>query len=79
MVFHHQLSLTFQEGKAQLGEPTVNQVISGGRRKLHYLYPDNTEMVEEFDINSNECLCKSNLKKLINTYFLDNSEKMEKT
>jgi hypothetical protein len=58
MVFDHQLSLIFQEGKAQLGEPTVNQVISGGRRKLHYLYPDNTEMVEEFDINSNECLLR---------------------
>jgi len=33
-------------------------VIAGGRRKLHYLYPDNTEMVEEFDVNSNECLSK---------------------
>ena len=36
----------------------MNQVVSGGRRKLHYLYPDNTEMVEEFDVNSNECLRK---------------------
>jgi hypothetical protein len=59
MVFDHRLSLIFQEGNHPRGEPTVNQVISGGRRKLHYLYPDNTEMVEEFDINSNECLCKS--------------------
>ena len=43
---------------AHLGEPTVNQVIAGGRRKLHYLYPDNTEMVEEFDVTSNECLLR---------------------
>ena len=41
-----------------LGEPTVNQVISNGRRKVHYLYPDNREVVEEYDINSNECLGK---------------------
>ena len=40
------------------GEPTVNQVVAGGRRKLHYLYPDQTEMVEEFDVNSNECLVR---------------------
>ena len=40
------------------GEPTVSQVISNGRRKLHYLYPNNDEMVEEFDINSNECLLR---------------------
>jgi hypothetical protein len=41
-----------------LGEPTINQVVTAGRRKLHYLYPDQTEMVEEFDVNSNECLGK---------------------
>lgn len=40
------------------GEPTVSQVISNGRRKLHYLYPNNTEMVEEFDVNSNECMLR---------------------
>ena len=57
--------------EAQLGEPTINQVIAGGRRKLHYLYPDNTEMVEEFDINSNECLGKSYFFPiLIKIYFL---------
>ena len=51
--------ITHEGPQAKVGEPTINQVISGGRRKLHYLYPDNTEMVEEFDVNSNECLGKS--------------------
>ena len=46
------------EWKAQLGEPTVNQMVSGGRRKLHYLYPDNTEMVEELDVTSSEVLLR---------------------
>lgn len=40
------------------GEPTVSQIIQAGRRKLHYTYPDQTEMVEEFDVNSNECLLR---------------------
>ena len=44
--------------KALIGEPTINQVIAGGRRKVHYLYTDESEMVEEFDINSNECLLR---------------------
>ena len=43
---------------AHLGEPTINQVVAGGRRKLHYLYPDGTEMVEEFDVTSSECLVR---------------------
>eukprot|EP00347_Sterkiella_histriomuscorum_P010679 403375340 len=47
-----------EKGKSQLGEPTVTQVISGGRRKLHYLYPDQTELVEELDVNSNEVLLR---------------------
>ena len=33
-------------------------VVSGGRRKLHYLYPDATELVEELDINTNEVLVR---------------------
>ena len=33
-------------------------MIAGGRRKVHYLYPDESEMAEEFDINSNECLLR---------------------
>ena len=36
----------------------MNQIISGGRRKLHFLYPDKTELVEELDITSNECLVR---------------------
>ena len=31
-------------------------ILSGGRRKLHYLYPDQTELVEELDLNTNEVL-----------------------
>ena len=41
-----------------LGEPTVNQVVANGRRKIHYLYPDGREVVEEYDVNSNECLLR---------------------
>ena len=41
-----------------LGEPTINSVISGGRRKLHYLYPDGTECAEEMDVNTHECLLR---------------------
>ena len=40
------------------GEPTVNMVVSGGRRKLHYLYPDTTELVEELDMNTNEVITR---------------------
>jgi hypothetical protein len=46
--------------KAQLGEPTVSQVISGGRRKLHYIYPNMSELIEELDVNTNEVLRKIN-------------------
>ena len=33
-------------------------MISGGRRKLHYLYPDGTECAEELDVNSSEVLVR---------------------
>tara|TARA_B110000285_G_C14917702_1_gene511047 strand:+ start:155 stop:385 length:231 start_codon:yes stop_codon:yes gene_type:complete len=46
------------EQKNYGGEPTVNQIINGSRRQIHYLYPDNTEMLEEFDITTNECLLR---------------------
>ena len=46
------------EWKSQLGEPSINQVVSGGKRKLHYLYPDNTEMVEELDVTTSEVLLR---------------------
>jgi len=32
---------------------------SGGRRKLHYLYPNQSELIEELDVNSNEVLGKN--------------------
>ena len=33
-------------------------IVSNGRRKLHYLYPDKTELVEELDLNTNEVLVR---------------------
>ena len=33
-------------------------IVYNGRRKLHYLYPDQTELVEELDLNSNEVLIR---------------------
>ena len=32
--------------------------MNAGRRQIHYLYPDNTEMLEEFDVNTDECLLR---------------------
>ena len=31
---------------------------SGGKRKLHYLFPDQTELCEELDVNTNEVLLR---------------------
>ncbi len=33
-------------------------VVQNGRRKLHYLYPDQTELIEELDVNTNEVLLR---------------------
>jgi protein DPCD len=33
-------------------------VVANGKRKLHYLYPDSTELIEELDINTNEVLTR---------------------
>ena len=41
-----------------MGEPTITQGVSGGRRTLHYLYPDTTELVEELDLTTNEVLVR---------------------
>ena len=32
----------------------MNEIVSNGRRKLHYLFPDQTELVEERDQTTNE-------------------------
>ena len=32
--------------------------VQNGRRKLHYLYPDRTELIEELDVNTNEVLLR---------------------
>ena len=40
------------------GQPTVNEIVSNGRRKLHYLFPDQTELVEERDQTSGEVLLR---------------------
>ena len=37
---------------------TYQNFHSGGRRKLHYLFPDQTELVEELDQNTNEVLLR---------------------
>ena len=47
-----------QAAATKVGEPTVNEIVSGGRRKLHYLFPDQTELVEERDQGSNEVLLR---------------------
>jgi hypothetical protein len=36
----------------------IDYAYSGGRRKLHYLYPNQSELIEELDVNSNEVLGK---------------------
>ena len=40
------------------GDPTISSVILSGKRRVNYLYPDGSEMVEEYDINTNECLLR---------------------
>jgi len=40
------------------GEPTATAVVAGGRKKIHYIYPDKTEIVEEYDINTWELLVR---------------------
>ena len=45
------------------GEPTVNSVIISGKRKVNYLYPDGSEMIEEYDVNTNEWLLRKIKKK----------------
>ena len=40
------------------GEPTVSSIILSGKRRVNSTYPDGSEMVEEYDINTNECLIR---------------------
>lgn len=35
---------------------SVMFIMSPGRRKVHYTFPDETEMVEEYDVSSGELL-----------------------
>lgn len=39
--------------------PLLLIFFSGGRRNLHYVYPNGVELVEEYDVNSNELLRKN--------------------
>ena len=41
-----------------VGEPEVSSMIFSGRRKLHYTYPNGSEMIEEYDITSNDLLLR---------------------
>ena len=40
------------------GTPTCNMFVQQGRRVLNYLYPDNTELVEELNEHTNEVLVR---------------------
>ena len=40
------------------GEPTATAIVAGGRKKVHFVYPDKTELVEEYDINTFELLIR---------------------
>ncbi|KAL0236920.1 hypothetical protein PCE1_000317 [Barthelona sp. PCE] len=40
------------------GTPKTSAVVQDNRRKIHSSYPDNSEMVEEFDINTNRLLLR---------------------
>jgi len=40
----------------QEGEPEVSSMKFAGRRKVIYTYPNGSEMVEEYDENSNDLL-----------------------
>ena len=35
------------------GKPEITNITINGKKKLHYTYPDGSEMVEEYDENSN--------------------------
>ena len=36
----------------------IHYIYSNGKRRLHYLYQDGTELVEELDVNSNDVLVR---------------------
>ena len=36
----------------------MTQMCSGGRRKVHYTFPDHAEMVEEYSIETDQLLCR---------------------
>ena len=41
-----------------VGEPEVSSMIFAGRWKLHYTYPNGSEMIEEYDQTSNDLLIR---------------------
>ena len=36
------------------GKPEIASIVIAGKRKLHYTYPDGSEMIEEYDASTNE-------------------------
>ena len=36
----------------------MTSMVSGGRRKMHYTLPDDTEVVEEYDIQTDELVVR---------------------
>mmetsp|Transcript_45160 Transcript_45160/g.118506 ORF Transcript_45160/g.118506 Transcript_45160/m.118506 type:complete len:202 (-) Transcript_45160:274-879(-) len=43
----------------------VQVVTSGGRRKVHYTLPNESEVVEEFDVQTDECLVRKRRSKTV--------------
>eukprot|EP00743_Colponemidia_sp_Colp-15_P004150 GILK01004479.1.p1 GENE.GILK01004479.1~~GILK01004479.1.p1 ORF type:complete len:212 (-),score=37.78 GILK01004479.1:205-801(-) len=43
---------------ASANKPTQTSIVSGGRRKVHSTWPDHTEMVEEYDVQTEELLVR---------------------
>lgn len=41
-----------------LRKATKTSLVQDGRRKIHYTFPDETEMVEEYDVSSGELLVR---------------------
>ena len=40
------------------GEPMITSLVTGTRKRIQYVYPDKTEFVEEYDINTYELLVR---------------------
>ena len=49
----------------------VSRMTSGSRRKVHYILPDESEMVEEFDVQTDELVVRKRRTKTVkSSYFV---------